>query len=294
MLALSTTTLALSIAPALRPAVVPVARVASPTMVTALTKVKDSIIPANAKDTIQNLYGYQALAWGVSGLCAPAWTAGLIGVTLSAVETTMMQGMALGNLALAGRYFGSSEEGAAQTGFVWFAGWYWLLSNAVKAGTLSGPYVGWMVAWNAIMAISAARRQGGLYQVATNVDVDVVSSVLPRDQKASLRNFVGIQALGWAISGLFFSSALTSTLGLASTKMIAFLTAGGALTNLLLASRVFGGDDNDAAANGVVFFGGWAVLTYLAKQAGTMTAANTNLLILWNAASAALCLKQLL
>ena len=38
--------------------------------------------PANAKDTIQNLYGYQALAWGVSGLCAPAWTAGLIGVTL--------------------------------------------------------------------------------------------------------------------------------------------------------------------------------------------------------------------
>ena len=98
-------------------------------------------------------------------------------------------------------------------GFVWFAGWYWLLSNAVKAGTLSGPYVGWMVAWNAIMAISAARRQGGLYQVATNVDVDVVSSVLPRDQKASLRNFVGIQALGWAISGLFFSSALTSTLG---------------------------------------------------------------------------------
>ena len=71
--------------------------------------------------------------------------------------------------------------------------------------------------------------------------------------------------------------------------MISFLTAGGALTNLLLASRVFGGDDNDAAANGVVFFGGWAVLTYLAKQAGTMTAANTNLLILWNAASAALC-----
>ncbi len=165
----------------------------------------------------------------------------------------------------------------------------------------------------------------------TNVDVDVVSSVLPRDQKASLRNFVGIQALGWAISGIFFSSALTSTLGaprvthrtrllpfahlpssrpahtaptltarsslqkgLASTKMISFLTAGGALTNLLLASRVFGGDDNDAAANGVVFFGGWAVLTYLAKQAGTMTAANTNLLILWNAASAALCLKQLL
>ena len=157
------------------------------------------------------------------------------------------------------------------------------------------------------------------------MDVDVVSSVLPRDQKASLRNFVGIQALGWAISGIFFSSALTSTLGaprgtpptpihtpapsrthrahrslllpctgLASTKMISFLTAGGALTNLLLASRVFGGDDNDAAANGVVFFGGWAVLTYLAKQAGTMTAANTNLLILWNAASAALCLKQLL
>ena len=166
MLALSTTTLALSIAPALRPAVVPVARVATPTMVTALTKVKDSIIPANAKDTIQNLYGYQALGWGLSGLCAPAWTAGLIGVTLSAVETTMMQGMALGNLALAGRYFGSSEEGAAQTGFVWFAGWYWLLSNAVKAGTLSGPYVGWMVAWNAIMAISAARRQGGLYQVS--------------------------------------------------------------------------------------------------------------------------------
>ena len=166
MLALSTTTLALSIAPALRPAVVPVARVAAPTMVTALTKVKDSIIPANAKDTIQNLYGYQALGWGLSGLCAPAWTAGLIGVTLSAVETTMMQGMALGNLALAGRYFGSSEEGAAQTGFVWFAGWYWLLSNAVKAGTLSGPYVGWMVAWNAIMAISAARRQGGLYQVS--------------------------------------------------------------------------------------------------------------------------------
>ena len=76
--------------------------------------------------------------------------------------------------------------------------------------------------------------------------------------------------------------------------MISFLTAGGALTNLLLASRVFGGDDNDAAANGVVFFGGWAALTYMAKAAGVLTGANLNILILWNALSAVWCAKSLM
>ena len=58
--------------------------------------------------------------------------------------------------------------------------------------------------------------------------------------------------------------------------------------------RTLGTSRSDAAANGVVFFGGWAALTYLAKGAGVLTGANLNILILWNAVSALWCAKNLM
>ena len=94
--------------------------------------------------------------------------------------------------------------------------------------------------------------------------------------------------------GLFFADLLTKTIGLTSTPFVAALGIGNAITNLVLGGKVMGGSDSDAAANGIVFFGGWAALTYMAKAAGVLTGANLNILILWNALSAVWCAKSLM
>lgn len=205
----------------------------------------------------------------------------------------MMRGASLGNLALAGRFTGGSDAEAATTGFVWFALWTWALRNAARSGAFAG-YAATLVTWNAAMALVSARRRGGLWATVSNADTDLLNSVLPRDYERSLRNFVGMQMSAWGVGGLFFADALGKTIGLTSTPFVAALGIGNAITNLVLGGKVMGGSDSAAAANGVVFFGGWAALTYLAKGAGVLTGANLNILILWNALSAAWCAKNLM
>lgn len=237
------------------------------------------------------MFGYQALAWGVGGLFAPAFmTTEILGQTVCATSTLCMRGIALGNLALAGRFTRGTDSDAATSGLIWFALWYNTLKN-VGFGT-SG-YVPVLATGNAIMALVAARRRGGLWKSITTADTELLDTLLPRDYKTSVRNVIGMQMSLWGLAGLFFPTALAATLGLAMSPFVSALTAGNAVTNLVLGGRVMGGSDEDAAANGVVFFGGWATLVYLAKAAGTLTGANLNLLIVWNGACAAYCAWKL-
>ena len=216
----------------------------------------------------------------------------VLGVTATATSLLMMRGLALGNLALANRFTSGSDADAAATGFVWFALWWNTLKNAVAAGTLGG-YMGMVTTWNMLCALACARRQGGLWNTVTDADTKILDAHLPRDYEISTRNIVGFQMLGWAIAGLFFPATMGAKLGMASTALTNVMGTGLAATNLVLGGRVLGGTDNEAAANGVVYFGGWAVLLHLAKGAGTLTGANLGLLVLWNAASAAYCAYKL-
>merc|ERR1719506_2365108 len=76
--------------------------------------VKDSILPPNSDKTLRNVFGVQALGWGAAGLLAPAYLCtNVLGVTGTPLALSLMRGMALGNLCLAGRFFGGSDADAA-------------------------------------------------------------------------------------------------------------------------------------------------------------------------------------
>ena len=72
---------------------------------------------------------------------------------------------------------------------------------------------------------------------------------------------------------MFFASKVNSILGIATTPVLSALGVGLALTNLVLGGKVMAGTDNDAAANGVLFFGGWAVLNYVRHRGPAAPAA---------------------
>lgn len=257
------------------------------------TSAKDAIAPTNTDKTISNVFGYQALAWGLGGLLAPAYVAtNVVGMAVTPTTLALSRGMALSNLGLAGRFFSASDADAASTGFVWFAGWWYVMKNAGAA--FNSQYVPTLIAWNAIMAIVCARRTGGLFSVVTKADTGTLSSLLPRDYEKSTRNFVGMQMCLWGIAGWFFSSRVVELVGVASTAATSAIMAGLAVSNLVLGGKVMGGNDADAAANGVTYFGGWAAIMWLAKSAGTFTGSYVNLLVLWNAASALFCAKTLM
>lgn len=254
---------------------------------------KDSLVPTNTDKTLRNVIGYQALAWGVCGLLVPGRVhTTLLGATATTGSIFLMRGLSLANLALANRFTSGTDADAASSGFVWFALWTWALKSAVSEGAMAG-YVPQIATFNLIMALVCARRQNGLWNVVTDADTKLLDGILPRDYSLSMRNFVGFQMLGWALGGLFFPAAVGAKLGLASTPLMNAIGTGNALTNLVLGGRVLGGSDEAASANGVMYFGGWAALIYLAKSAGVLTGANIGLIVLWNAASAAYCAWKL-
>ena len=85
---------------------------------------KDSVVPANQDKTLRNVVGYQALAWGIAGVAAPAFVQSkMLGVTATAASNTLIRGMGWSNLALAGRVTSGSDSDAATTGVIWFTMW---------------------------------------------------------------------------------------------------------------------------------------------------------------------------
>jgi hypothetical protein len=255
---------------------------------------KESVVPANQDKTLRNAVGYQALAWGIAGIAAPAFVQSkFLGVTATATTNTLVRGLGWSNLALAGRITSGSDSDAATTGVIWFSLWYWALKNAVAAGTYGG-YASMLVTWNLAMAVVSARRNGGIWNSITSADGKLLDEVLPVDYEVSTRNIVGMQAWAWGIGGLFFPAKVFGLFGVVTNPLISALGVGNAITNLVLGGKIMGGTDDDAAANGVTFFGSWGILTTLGIGAGIFTGQYVSLIAMWNLAMALYCATKLL
>mmetsp|Transcript_51109 Transcript_51109/g.143240 ORF Transcript_51109/g.143240 Transcript_51109/m.143240 type:complete len:307 (-) Transcript_51109:408-1328(-) len=273
------------------------ARVRAP-VVQALPDFADAFtVDELTKKTTRNVVGLQATAWGALSLF-PGKAASMMGMAaLNPLETLVMQGSALALLGLGMHIRVGSDGDASQTGFLFFASWSYLMRNA--GGVMSGTMFQVSTLVNTIMAVAMARRQGGLWKTVTSLDTDGITSILPRNDAINVRNVVGIQCLFWGLIGMFQSSFLFNTImGATGARGAAavcsgILSTGLAVNNILLAGRVFGASsDSDAANTGALFFGGWTVLIFLAKNAGTVSGQFVVPIMAWNALMTAYCVKE--
>ena len=65
------------------------------------------------------------------------------------------------------------------------------------------------------------------------------------------------------------------------------LLQGLAINNLVLGGKVMAGSESDARNNGLLFFGGWAAISVVARNAGLMSGQYAVPCLAWNAACAA-------
>ena len=215
----------------------------------------------------------------------------------------MMRAMGLGMLSGGVRNCNGGDAAAAMDGFIFFGLWTHLLRGAGAAGTLAG-YTPAITLINALCALSCARRMGGLFDTITKADTGLLSSILPRDRKLSLRNVLGAQLLGWGVMGAFFQSVMfgpllmnvvtTGKAAAASGAMLAMLGSGIGIANSIMAGRMFGSNDADAAANGAFMFAGYGIIGLLAKRAGIWTGSVMTACSVFNLAVSAYCVKEML
>jgi len=259
-----------------------------------LGDVKDAVLPATTEKTLSNFFGYQALGWGLAGVVFPTQLmVSLFGATPSPTGLVLMRGMSITNLCLGSKICKGTDEDAAATGFLFLAAWTYIINKFLAAGVI-GAFSAPIMTFNAIGALVAARRSGGLFKTVTALDMDALSNLLPRDQEMSTRNLVGMQLLSWGIISTFFSSVLFGPmlLGCALDAVMPIFAAGIGLGNILLGGRVMGGDDSSAASVGAIVFGGWAVLSWLGKAAGLLTGKYLLSITIWNAVFALYCLAK--
>ena len=82
--------------------------------------------------------------------------------------------------------------------------------------------------------------------------------------------------------------------GLAVSAATAFFAKGLALNNLILGGKVLAGSNEDAASDGLIFFGGWVALLQMAKTAGAISGASLAPCIWFNAFMAVVAAKAAL
>lgn len=258
--------------------------------------IKTQVIPDNTDSTVANAVGWQSVGWGVGGLLFPTqMMSTLFGAAVSGGNLALLRGLSVTNLVLGNQIIRGGDAKAAQSGFLFFAVWTKILKHGLNAGTLAG-YTSSIIAWNTIMAVITARRQGGLYKTITSLDTDSLSSVLPSgDIDLSTKNVVGLQLTAWGVIATFFPSFLFGSmmLGMKADGVANIMASGLGLGNLLLGGKVLAGSDKDAAATGAVVLGAWAVIGWLGKAAGHFTGTYSASTAVWNALVAAYCVKKL-
>ena len=126
----------------------------------------------------------------------------------------------------------------------------------------------------------------GLWNAATSLDTDQLSAILPQNRDASFQNIVGAQMMLWGFGLWFMPDFLMSNI-MGKGSAPAVVMKGLAVNNLVLGGKVMSGSEDDAKTNGLLFFGGWAVISLLAKNAGIMTGQYALPVLAWNAACAA-------
>jgi len=263
--------------------------------VAAIKDLPDAITTDDFSKSTRNVVGLQATAWGIVSLFPSKCAELMGGAPPSSVEALVSRFSAFALLSLGGNIRAGNDADATQTGFLLFASWTYLLRNA--AGYSSNLFQAATV-FNTIMAVSMARRRGGLYKTLTTVDTDDLSSVLPKSEDTNARNIIGIQAAFWGIMCMFKKSYLLNTImgctavkGAVACSSLKLNLLG--VHNLLLGGRMFSSkSDIDAANTGVIYFGSATILMFLAKRAGTIGGQYVTPILAWNLLMTLYCYRE--
>lgn len=194
-------------------------------------------------------------------------------------NAVMIRGAGLAAVLLAARLGRDSDSAAASSAVLWLGGWAYVLRNA--AGTAARTHT-----VCALLALSAVRRSGGLFNTLTTLDTNGLNAVLPKNRDLTMQNVVGAQMLAWGL-GLLFAPAWLTTNVLGGKVGPTVLLQGLAVNNLVLGGKVMAGSEADARNSGLLFFGGWAAISVVARNAGLMSGQYAVPCLAWNAACAA-------
>ena len=243
--------------------------------------IKGSVAPADLGATNQALYSWVGAAVGVAGLAKPAWLAEqTLGIATNGATDVIIRGSAMAALLLGARAGQESEANAAKTALLWFGGWWYFLRGSTGVAGRTAAACG-------LIALSAARRSGGLWKFATSLDTDGLSSILPKNRDVTMRNIVGMQMMGWGFALWFAPQLVTDSIMGEKAAVAAVALKGLAVNNLVLGGKVMAGTEDSARTNGLIFFGAWTALSILAKNAGIASGQYLVPVIAWNAACAA-------
>ena len=243
--------------------------------------IKGSVAPSDLGDTQQALYSWVGAAVGAAGVVKPAWLAEkTLGLATNGATDVIVRGASMAAILLSARIGKESDANSAKSALTWFGAWYWITRGSTGAAGRCAAACG-------LLALSAARRSGGLWKAATSLDTDILSSILPKNQDVSMQNIVGMQMMAWGLGLWFAPGFVTSNIMGEKAAISAVMLKGLAVNNLVLGGKVMAGSESDAAVNGLIFFGGWTALSVLARNAGVASGQYLVPVIAWNAACAA-------
>mmetsp|Transcript_17428 Transcript_17428/g.53596 ORF Transcript_17428/g.53596 Transcript_17428/m.53596 type:complete len:283 (-) Transcript_17428:124-972(-) len=241
--------------------------------------IKNAVAPSELSASSQAIYSWTGLALGAVSLVKPEMIGEkVLGIAGTGANAGMIRGAGLAAALLGSRLGRDSDSQAASSAALWLGGWAYMLRGAAGVAGRTQTVC-------ALLALSALRRSGGLYNFVTTLDTNGLSAVLPKNRDVSMQNIVGMQMMAWGL-GLIFAPAWLAT-NVCGVSHPAALTTGLAVNNLVLGGRVMSGSEADARSNGLLFFGGWAAIAVMARNAGHFSGQYAVPVIAWNAACAA-------
>mmetsp|Transcript_22696 Transcript_22696/g.68113 ORF Transcript_22696/g.68113 Transcript_22696/m.68113 type:complete len:286 (+) Transcript_22696:78-935(+) len=241
---------------------------------------KRAVAPAEIGSTSQAVYSWVGLAVGAAGVVKPELVAQkLLGVASGGNTDIAIRGASLAAMLLGARVGRESDSAAAGSAALWLGAWAYMLRGATGVAARTQTAC-------ALLALSAVRRSGGLYNFVTTLDTDGLSAILPTNRDLSMQNVVGMQAMAWGF-GLLFAPQYIATNLMGSAAAPAIVTNGLAINNLVLGGKIMSGSESDARNNGLLFFGGWTAIMVMARNAGLMSGQYAVPCLAWNAACAA-------
>jgi len=245
-----------------------------------MDSVKRSVAPAEIGSTSQAVYSWIGLAVGAVGVVKPEMVASkVLGVASGGNSDVAIRGASLAAMLLGARVGREGDAQAAASATLWLGGWAYMLRGASGVAARTQTIC-------ALLALSAVRRSGGLYNFVTSLDTTQLSAILPTNRDLSMQNVVGMQAMAWGFGLLFAPGYIAANL-MGGAAAPAIVTNGLAINNLVLGGKIMSGSEADARTNGLLFFGGWTAIMVMARNAGMMTGQYAVPCLAWNAACAA-------
>ena len=126
--------------------------------------IKNAIAPSEIGASSQAIYSWGGLALGACSIIKPELVAEkVLGVASSGSNAVMIRGAGLAAALLGARLGRDSDSQAASSAALWLGGWAYMLRNAAGVAGRTQTIC-------ALLALSAVRRSGGLYNFVTTLD----------------------------------------------------------------------------------------------------------------------------